>query len=199
MDYGDKKSGSKSPFFSLRGKSKSIVPSSPLARSIQPPENENSRAADGSIRQYGGRDISLDDDLLPLPASSMSYDAVEKELSQREPRPQAQIPDGKVYGTGIVLSAPHRHGHSVSATNGGPAPAIPAQSGRDAPQQVGTSSLNGRQTFNGPSDVRGVVPAPSIAPPTLAPRNSRTPMLDSSAVDEPQATGRTKGMLSGLT
>jgi len=199
MDHGDKRSGSKSPFFSLRGKSKSIVPSSPLARSIQPPENENSHAPDGTIRQYGGRDISLDDDLLPLPASSMSYDAIEKELSQRDPRSQAPIPDGKLYGTGVVLSAPPKHEQSVARTNGAPVTATPGRSEHNPSQQVGASSLHSRQTSILPSDPRAVALSPSTVSLTLAPRTSRTPMLDTSAVDEPQATGRTKGMLSGLT
>ena len=199
MDHGDKKAGSKSPFFSLRGKTKSIVPSSPLARSIQPPENENSRGTNGTIRQQEGRDIALDDELLPLPASSMSYDAGKKDLSPQDARPQGPIPEGKVYGTGVLLSAPHRHGQSVSGSMGAPATTNPARSGHPHSQQIGTSLSNGRQPSGGLSNNTYLANGSSITPSTLTTRASQIPMLDTDTGDGPQVPGRTKGMLSGLT
>ena len=199
MDHGDNKAGSKSPFFSFRGKTKSVVPSSPLAKSIQPPGPENSRVMNGTIRQQAARDITLDDELPPLPASSMSYDAGKKELSPQDVRPQGPIPEGKVYGTGVLLSAPHRHGQSVSGMNGAPAAANPARSGHPPSQQIGTGLINGRQPPNGPPNNLDLTAGPTMAPSTLTARASQIPMLDTDAVDGSQAVGRTKGMLSGLT
>jgi hypothetical protein len=119
-------------------------------------------------------------------------------MSSRDLRPQGPVPDGKVYGTGVVLSAPHRHGQNASGKNGAPATALPP-AGHPPSQQSKTSLINGRQPSNYPSNNKDLGMSSPVAPSNFLTRPSITQTPDTGAVDEPQATGRTKGMLSSLT